>query len=107
LTFGAPWSVAAGVIGLAQAASVVANPLPQIPSFESGGISAGGLAQVGERGREMVNLPAGAQIINHTKTLQTENRNAFSVANITLPNVTNGQQFFEELQAIQRSYGVI
>ena len=39
-----------------------------VPKFEAGGISSGGLAMVGERGAELVNLPAGAQVFNHNQT---------------------------------------
>lgn len=95
-------ATAATIAGAVSVAKIKSEPLP---AFEQGGISDGGLATVGERGRENVILPQGAQVINHTKTLQSENNNRFSVDNITLPGVTNGQQFFEELQAYQRQYG--
>jgi hypothetical protein len=36
---------------------------PYLPAFASGGIAAGGLALVGERGPEIVNLPGGSQVI--------------------------------------------
>lgn len=89
--------------GLANVAKIKSTPLP---GFEHGGVSDGGLAMVGERGRELVNLPRGAEVLNHTETSSILN-NKFNVGNITLPNVNNGQQFFEELQSIQRQYGVI
>lgn len=42
----------------------------KIPGFASGTNSApGGLAMVGERGRELVNLPRGSQVFPHSKTM--------------------------------------
>lgn len=38
---------------------------PNIPHFATGGMSAGGLAWVGERGRELVRLPRGSQVFSH------------------------------------------
>lgn len=41
---------------------------PNIPRFANGGISGGGMAMVGERGREIVNLPAGSRVRNNNST---------------------------------------
>jgi hypothetical protein len=43
----------------------------KIPAFANGGVSKGGLALVGERGREIVNLPKGASVTpaNDTRSL--------------------------------------
>lgn len=42
--------------------SKFARKIRKLPGFANGGVSAGGLAVVGERGPELVNLPAGSQV---------------------------------------------
>lgn len=88
--------------GTAELVAVSNAPLPQ---FASGGISDGGLAMVGERGAELVNLPKGARVFNNNESKSIAN--SFSVGNVTLPGVQNGEQFYQELQQIQRQYGSI
>lgn len=39
-----------------------------IPAFAGGGVSMGGMAVVGERGAELVNLPAGSRVFNNTQS---------------------------------------
>jgi hypothetical protein len=107
LTGGLPWSAINAGLGTAQIAAVLAQPLPQIPAFQDGGISEGGLAIVGEQGAELVNLPRGAEVTPAGETNEILNNNRFSVENITLPGVTNGEQFYQELQRIQQQYGAL
>jgi hypothetical protein len=58
--FTVPIAAAALASGLAQVASIKSQ---QIPSFQGGGIMRrAGLAEVGESGRELVELPAGARV---------------------------------------------
>jgi hypothetical protein len=53
-----------GVNYVSSAVGIPAIPyIPYIPHFAAGGVSAGGLAWVGELGPELVNLPAGASVI--------------------------------------------
>lgn len=63
--------VLGALIGLAQTLVATLLTLPlmigkavmkKIPGFASGGISTGGIAVVGERGPELVNLPAGSRV---------------------------------------------
>ena len=42
--------------------SKLGRKLRKLPGFANGGVSSGGLAVVGERGPELVNLPAGARV---------------------------------------------
>jgi TP901 family phage tail tape measure protein len=44
--------------------------IDSLPHFAAGGVSAGGLAVVGERGPEIVNLPAGASVLPNPQTRQ-------------------------------------
>lgn len=98
-----PLAIISGVLGAAQIALIAAQPIPQ---FQEGGISQGGLALVGEQGAELVNLPRGAEVSTAAETSRILN-NRFSVENITLPGVRNGEQFYRELQTIQRRYGAL
>ena len=54
------------LIGLLQkireSVSDFGRKIRKLPGFANGGVSAGGLAVVGERGPELVNLPAGSQV---------------------------------------------
>ena len=97
--------VAAGLL-FAGATAVNALGTAAIDSFENGGVSDGGLAIVGEAGRELVRLPAGAQVSNHTQTNKTlNNQRSLVIENVNLPNVSNGEQFYEEMQNYQRQHG--
>ncbi len=42
--------------------------VPYIPYFAHGGVSGGGLAMVGEQGRELVKLPSGSTVVPHGQT---------------------------------------
>lgn len=82
--FGVLAAALATAAGVANVTKIASTPLP---AFESGGISDGGLAMVGERGRELVNLPAGSRVINHTNTNSVLNQNkntSLAGANITV-----------------------
>jgi len=61
-----------GVLGLAIAAvgigALTAMWQSNVPKFANGGITSGGLAMVGERGRELINLPSGTQVNSNFKT---------------------------------------
>ena len=92
-----------GALGLAQSSLIAGQTMP---AFADGGtMQESGLAMVGERGAELVHLPAGAKVHNNSDTKSMLNNNNFSVSNITLPNVSSGAEFFEELQQLQREYG--
>ena len=102
-----PAGIAAGILALAKGSAEVATIRGQpVPSFAEGGISDGGLALVGERGAELVNLPRGANVSTANETSKILN-NRFNVENITLPNVKNGEEFYNELQNVQRRYGAL
>ena len=64
----APIMIAAGV-ALVAAATFVRNKISKgMDAFAAGGFSTGGLAMVGERGPELVNLPAGAHVNTATRS---------------------------------------
>jgi hypothetical protein len=79
-----PFQVLAGILGAAQAAIVLAKPLPEIPKFAKGTKSSpAGVALVGEAGRELlykdgkaslvdkptyVDLSAGTQVLTNRET---------------------------------------
>ena len=57
------------LFGLASASSGLVKPAGKIPGFANGtNFAPGGLAVVGERGRELVNLPRGSQVIPNGQT---------------------------------------
>ena len=67
--------VLGALVGLAQVlvATLFALPLMigkaimrKIPGFASGGVSSGGIALVGERGPELVNLPSGSRVYSNS-----------------------------------------
>lgn len=64
LTFGQPWASFIAALGALQTAAVLSAPLPK---FEKGtkGKKDSGLAVVGERGEEIVNLPRGSQVLHN------------------------------------------
>lgn len=65
-----PFAIAAAVaLGATQAAGVLGQPLPAIPQYALGTDRApGGLALVGERGPELVNIPGGSSVITNGRT---------------------------------------
>lgn len=59
-----------GALGLAQVATISSTPLPAYANGTGAGGAVGGLSLVGERGAELVNLPAGAEVTRANKTEQ-------------------------------------
>jgi len=106
ITLGMPWAGLIGAAGAFQVGTILAEPLPQIPSYAKGGISSGGLALVGEQGAELLNLPRGTQIFNNQETNEILERNmSFSGATFELPNVTDPESFLEALNDIGEDMG--
>jgi hypothetical protein len=70
--FKSPASAATGgLAGIALAAAgitAVTALFASLPKFAGGGISAGGLSIVGERGAELVNLPSGSQVFSNSQS---------------------------------------
>jgi len=59
----------AGAAGGVQIATISSQQPPAPPSFSSGGVMPySGTAMVGERGRELVQLPAGSQVLDNATT---------------------------------------
>jgi hypothetical protein len=56
--------VRAGLLGLGSA--IISGIKAKVPFFANGGISAGGMAVVGERGPELVSLPAGSRVYSNS-----------------------------------------
>lgn len=56
----------------------------KLPGFAVGGTSAGGLAVVGERGRELVQLPRGSNVIPATQTAAIMNQQMIFIPDIRL-----------------------
>jgi len=56
------WKMVDFLKGVRDKISGFAKELRDMPFFANGGVSSGGLAVVGERGPELVNLPAGARV---------------------------------------------
>ena len=95
-----PLSIIVGALGAAKIAAIAAQPIPQ---FAEGGIAPGGLAIVGEQGRElmkgpsgkvslspgiptMMNLAKGTEIIPHGETMQMLALNGLLPNKITSDN---------------------
>jgi len=77
--------------GVAIAAGLVRANEIRKQQFASGGTSNGGLAIVGEMGRELVNLSPGSQVINHHQTQQLiNNSNRGTTINLTIQG-SNGR----------------
>ena len=55
---------------IATAVAGVLGAFASIPKFANGGMTQGGLAMVGERGAEMVNLPSGSRVMSHPDTMK-------------------------------------
>jgi TP901 family phage tail tape measure protein len=95
-----PLSILVGALGAAQIAAIAAQPIPQ---FAEGGIAPGGLAIVGEQGRElmkspsgkvsltpsiptMMNIAKGTEIIPHNETMRMMALNGLLPNKITSDN---------------------
>lgn len=62
--------MAADLLAAAIRKDIAAPLLAMIPGFAGGtNFAPGGLAMVGEKGRELVNLPRGSQVVPHSQTL--------------------------------------
>ncbi|NHZ84321.1 MAG: phage tail tape measure protein [Planctomycetia bacterium] len=96
-------------LGAVQLALIAKQEPPAIPAFAEGTLSApGGIALVGDEGPELVNLPRGSRVYNNTETNEIMNNTTpINIENVTLPNVSNAEEFFEAIQQYQREYGVI
>ena len=57
----------------------LAKFLKKIPFFANGGVSAGGLAVVGERGPELVNLPRGSRVHSNSESKRMSGGNVFNI----------------------------
>lgn len=102
LTGGLPFSAINAGIGVAQAAAVIANPLPEIPAFAGGTSSApGGLSLVGEKGAELVNLPRSSQVKTAAQTksiINNQNKNtSLAGANIYV-TANNPAEMVEQIE---------
>jgi hypothetical protein len=84
-----------GALGAAQAAAVIAKPLPRIPSFQTGVTNfSGGTARINETGGEMVQLPGGSNVLTNSATKdllfnQPNQSNVSRITNETTNNTTN------------------
>lgn len=74
-----------------------------IPTFQHGGLAPGGLALVGERGPELVNLPRGAQVITaeRTREIIRETGNSINVT-VTARSFDRNYVKFELIPMIRR-----
>lgn len=96
-----PWNIplmiAMGAIGAVQTGLIASQPMP---AFANGGISSGGLALVGERGPEIVNLPRGAEV-NTAEKSKTMMGNSITIGSIV---ANDPIEFFRKLSIqIKRS----
>jgi hypothetical protein len=98
----------AGIVGVALAvagiAAVTALFASKVPAFEKGGIAPGGLSLVGERGAELVNLPAGSRVHNSQDTMRMLN-NSGGVLDITINGVFRGEDLYYQLVEVNRRRG--
>jgi hypothetical protein len=76
--------------------------IPTIPRFATGTqYFGGGLAEIGEHGGEIVNLPNGSQVIPADKTDKILNRSGGTIVNVTVQgNVIGNHQFVNEMGEI-------
>ncbi|MFW2490967.1 hypothetical protein ACN077_20730 [Clostridium chromiireducens] len=76
--------------------------VPNIPKFATGTqYFSGGLAQINERGGEIVNLPNGSQVIPADKTDKILNGSGGTIVNVTVQgNVIGNHQFVNEMGEI-------
>lgn len=96
-----PWNIplmiAMGAIGAVQTGLIASQPMP---AFANGGMSSGGLALVGERGPEIVNLPRGAEV-NTAEKSKTMMGNSITIGSIV---ANDPIEFFRKLSIqIKRS----
>lgn len=90
-----PWGIAASVIaaamGAAQIGVIASKPLAQYEKGRKGG--KGEYAIVGEKGAELMYVPAGASIVPNNKLANQEAWGAYGVPKLTLPELpsTSGE----------------
>lgn len=83
-----------------QIGAIAATP---IPAFAKGGIMPyDGMAMVGEQGPELVNLPAGAQVVNNTETNRILNNDNKQIT-VQVNGINDPLEFANRLK---RQYGV-
>jgi murein DD-endopeptidase MepM/ murein hydrolase activator NlpD len=92
------------LIALTTAASSFLSKGAEIPKFANGGIAPGGMALVGERGPELVNLAAGTQVTRANKTEQLLGQAQNVQVNIR--GVIEGQQLRLVLDETDRRNGI-
>ena len=69
----------AGAIGEMIYGAIKGEGVPFVPFFANGGVSAGGLAVVGEKGPELVNLPKGARVHSNAESRKMAGGNTIHV----------------------------
>jgi hypothetical protein len=87
-----------GGLGAAQTALIASKPIPQFAQGTS--FSPGGLAEVGERGPELVNLPQGSQVIPNNEITN----NAFDNKQVSINVQANDP--IEFVNTLRRTYGL-
>lgn len=104
-----PLASVVGALGAAQTAIIAATPLPEVPSFQKGGIKMReGLAMVAEGNRPEAILPA-----ELTAFLMAAAKRAMggaegiTIGSLVLPNVTNFESFIENLKRFIETGGKI
>lgn len=100
--------------GLANAAAIQSQPVPQYATGTD--FAPGGTALVGEMGPELVNLPRGSQVVPNDITREllsngngfagtTNSENSINISNISLPGVKNARNFVDELNELSDNLG--
>lgn len=106
---GAAKGIGNSILGLLEGAingalsGLPGNLKVHIPRFEKGvrGFS-GGMAVVGERGPELVNLPRGANVYSNAESQAMSSGSAFNMyGNINLGDASAVDRFFERLNAVK------
>ena len=70
---------AVGALGTMIYEAIKGDGIPFVPFFANGGVSAGGLAVVGEKGPELVNLPKGARVHSNAESKKMAGGNTIHV----------------------------
>ncbi|SKC53457.1 phage tail tape measure protein [Ohtaekwangia koreensis] len=96
-----------GIIGLATAAiglgALTAMWQSNVPKFANGGISGGGIAMVGERGRELINLPSGSRVSSNFQTEKMLGGNTPQA--IQVYGMVRGEDIYFSNQEVERRRG--
>ena len=72
-------ATAVGSLGTMIFETIKGDGIPFVPFFANGGVSAGGLAVVGEKGPELVNLPKGARVHSNAESRKMAGGNTIHV----------------------------